>query len=222
MASSPSPPSRRSLPAPPCRMSLPPRPFSWSLPPLPEISSDAGVPSMTSSSSLPVNWMNSGSGICTLLPTRGAGSPDAAQILSRRRNVDSIRAARSGNRLGLKEEVPRTERSRIGQSDLDDKVGEPVTIGVALDEPVRAVLVGAKLAGDIVERVRADEGEGAVAVAGIGIGVDPGEIDPVDVLEVENAVDASGRRLGGGLIDETVRAGAAAQLVGADTADQEV
>src|SRR5688500_20045045 len=74
---------------------------------------------------------------------------------------------------GLELEVA-LHRSPEGSGELDEQVGGAVAVGVARDEPVVAVLIGAKLSGragaGAAEGVGTDPGEGLVA-ADEGVGV---------------------------------------------------
>ena len=122
----------------------------------------------------------------------------------------------------LEHEVGRVDRRRIDRRYDNDEVARAVAVYVALDRNPEPRVRYAQFAGDVAERVGADEGEGGVAVVRIAIGVDRRKVDQVDVLEIGDRVDARAVRFVGAREQETVVAGAAAQRIGAEAAAQEI
>jgi hypothetical protein len=94
----------------------------------------------------------------------------------------------------LQNEVRAAER--LQPVEADHEVRDAVAVGVAHHVGIAADLLVAKLSGDIVECVGADEGEGFVGGCAVaGIGVDEREIDMVAVSRVAGAEAQPARRL---------------------------
>src|SRR5262245_40276286 len=95
---------------------------------------------------------------------------------------------------------------------MNERLGVGVGVGIELKEGVGAVGGEADLAGSR-ERIVADEDEVLIAVLGVSVGIDPMQVEPIAVEEIEigaNDVGLAGDRAGFGNRPKQERVGAAA------------
>src|SRR5579871_5773673 len=114
-------------------------------------------------------------------------------------------------------------RERADAANVDDEVGMAVTIDVARKEHVTGCPDEMQLTGPVMKGLRANELKGLVAHLP-RVGIDAGEVDPVtlDVAEVHDHVGGGGPALLDPAEVERIGAGAAEELVSAQSAAQRI